>query len=101
MQCCGLHCRELVQERVQWRVGKNWFRIVLAGVNCIELGGSGTDLASAECSAAVCTRELVQERVQRRVGKNWFRIVLACVNCIEQDRVKVQRGSGTDLASAK
>jgi len=36
MQCCGVHCIELVQERVE-RCVKNWFRIVPAGVNYIEL----------------------------------------------------------------
>jgi len=61
IQCCGVHCTEVVQERVQRRVVKNWFRTVPAGVNCIELDRvkvqrvSGTDIASAECSAAVCT----------------------------------------------
>jgi hypothetical protein len=39
--------------------------------------------------------------VQRCVVKNWFRIVPAGVNCIELHRIKVQRGSGTGLTSAK
>ena len=60
MQCCDVHCTELVQERVQRCVVQNWFRIVLAGVNSVELDRvkvqrvSGGDLASVEYIAAVC-----------------------------------------------